>query len=1239
MAPSGTDNTVTLPQNGTYVVQAADFGFSDSHDTPQNNFLAVKIDTLPSLGLLADNQVPVLSGQVIPVVDIVLGKLKYTPAAGGWGTPYSAFLFQVKDDGGTAAGGVDIDQSPNTLTFNVALVNIPPIAPAADTFAVAAGSTLTGAVLRNDFDPQGEPLFAALATDVSHGTLTLNTDGMFSYAPAAGFAGTDSFTYRATNNQTTSDPATVTINVATPGANSAPAADSDLYYGLQGGSVSPTPGVLANDTDAEHDALAAVLVDNAQHGTVTLNPNGSFQYVPVASYTGLDHFTYRASDGQLAGNVATVWIDLFAIGPPPAINHAPQGTNKTVAIAAGSTYTLSAADWGFSDSADTPANTLMAVEITTLPAAGSLQLGNAAVTAGQVISTSSINAGLLRFVAGADATGAPYASFTFQVQDNSGTANGGADLDPSPNAFTFDAGTLLPVNHPPSGINRTIAMSLNSAYTIQVADFGFTDSGDSPQNNFKAVRVATLPVHGMLTDNQVPIAVGQFVPVVDIVQGLLKFTPAADGAGSPYAAFTFQVQDDGGTANGGVDLDQSPNALTFNVVATNVPPIVPAADVFAVAAGGTVSAEVLRNDYDPQGKPLTAVLAGGPAFGLVTLNTDGSFTYTPTAGFTGEDGFFYQASNGQTTSGPVTVTIKVAAPGANSAPATDSDQYYALENGAINVSPGVLANDTDAEHDTLTAALVDGPQHGTVALHADGSFQYTPAADFSGLDHFTYQASDGQLLGNIATASIAVFAIGSPPVNHAPSGTDETVTIATGSSYTLSASDWGFTDQDDSPQNALLAVKIATLPTAGTLQLGNAAVAVGQVIAISSITAGNLLFVPAAGGSGSPYASLTFQVQDNGGTANGGVDLDQTPNKISFNVVTAQPVNHAPSGSDKTIATLEDSAYTVSLADFGFTDAADTPQNNFAAVRIVALPVAGKLTINGVAVTVGQFVTAADIAVGLLRFVPATNGNGAPYASLAFQVRDDGGTANGGVDLDPSPNTITFNVLPVNDPPTFVKGDDQTATDESGRVTVPSWATHISAGAENETGQLLAFRIVVDKPELFAVLPAVDASGSLTFTPQPNSSGTAVVGIVLQDDGGTANGGIDASQPQLLNITIDKPHALHNSDDPLDVNGDGHVVAGDALDVINFINAGGAVAHASRLSATAATEQVSYYDVNGDGFVTAVDALLVIDQINAYGNGEGESPGGSGATALNDTEMLIALDLIAQRKSNVVGPQ
>jgi hypothetical protein len=155
-------------------------------------------------------------------------------------------------------------------------------------------------------------------------------------------------------------------------------------------------------------------------------------------------------------------------------------------------------------------------------------------------------------------------------------------------------------------------------------------------------------------------------------------------------------------------------------------------------------------------------------------------------------------------------------------------------------------------------------------------------------------------------------------------------------------------------------------------------------------------------------------VQDDGGTASGGIDLDASPNVMTINVT---PVNDAPTGTSATVTILEDTVYTFASADFGFSDPNDSPANSLGAVKITAVPAAGILSLSGLALTAGQTVSIANINAGNLKFVPDANANGAAYASLTFQVQDNGGTAGGGVDIDTSPNVITLNVTPVNDAP------------------------------------------------------------------------------------------------------------------------------------------------------------------------------------------------------------------------------
>ena len=172
-------------------------------------------------------------------------------------------------------------------------------------------------------------------------------------------------------------------------------------------------------------------------------------------------------------------------------------------------------------------------------------------------------------------------------------------------------------------------------------------------------------------------------------------------------------------------------AVLLNSTVTNQAPVA-AGDAYSTAEDTvlTVAAPgVLGNDSDPDGDPLTAVLVSGPSHGSLTLNANGSFTYTPAADFAGSDSFTYRASDGTADSNVATVTITVTA--VNDAPVAADDAYSTAEDTALTVRrAGVLGNDSDPDGDPLTAVLVSGPSHGTLTLNADGSFTYTPAADY-----------------------------------------------------------------------------------------------------------------------------------------------------------------------------------------------------------------------------------------------------------------------------------------------------------------------------------------------------------------------------------------------------------------------------------------------------------------------------------------------------------------------------
>ena len=149
-------------------------------------------------------------------------------------------------------------------------------------------------------------------TDPAHGTVTVSANGAISYVPTTGYVGPDSFTYKA--NDGTVDSNTATVSLTVTATNAAPVAVADSYSTPKNTTLAvAAPGVLANDTDADGDTLTAAKVTDPAHGTVTVNANGAISYVPTAGYIGPDSFTYKANDGTLDSNTATV--SLTVSGP------------------------------------------------------------------------------------------------------------------------------------------------------------------------------------------------------------------------------------------------------------------------------------------------------------------------------------------------------------------------------------------------------------------------------------------------------------------------------------------------------------------------------------------------------------------------------------------------------------------------------------------------------------------------------------------------------------------------------------------------------------------------------------------------------------------------------------------------------------------------------------------------------------------------------------------------------------
>jgi large repetitive protein len=333
--------------------------------------------------------------------------------------------------------------------------------------------------------------------------------------------------------------------------------------------------------------------------------------------------------------------------------------------------------------------------------------------------------------------------------------------------------------------------------------------------------------------------------------GSFFYTPAANFNGRD--SFSYRASD--GT------LTSNLATVTITVGAVNDTPA-GVADAYTTAEDTVLTVPapgVLANDTDPDGTTLTAVLESGPTHGTLALNTNGSFTYTPSANYNGPDTFTYQASDGTARSNPATVTITVTP--VNDAPTAADDAYTTAEDTALTVAaPGVLANNTDPDGDTLSAVAESGPSHGTLSHNANGSFTYIPDANFNGSDTFTYRASDGTLTSNLATVTITVTAVNDVP----------TLAVAAGGTC-------GSNDRSGTINLTVGDVDGGALTLTATSS-GTALVPDGNVVFAGSGTNRTMTATTVAGRTGT--ATLTVTVSDGQATATATVTVRAGGNSI-----------------------------------------------------------------------------------------------------------------------------------------------------------------------------------------------------------------------------------------------------------------------------------------------------------------------------------------------------------------------
>ena len=441
-------------------------------------------------------------------------------------------------------------------------------------------------------------------------------------------------------------------------------------------------------------------------------------------------------------------------------------------------------------------------------------------------------------------------------------------------------------------------------------------------------------------------------------------------------------------------------------------------------------------------------LYGGGGGGYIIFGSFGSQPIQAPAGG-GGGGSNLVPTGGNATianSGP-SITITYTPP--NTAPVANDDSATTDEDTPTDIA--VLSNDTDSDDDTLSAAPVSEPAHGSVSLNSNGSLTYTPKANYNGGDSFTYKVSDGRGGEDTATVSITVNAVNDAPVADNQS---ESTNEDTDESITLTA-----TDAENDP----LTFSVVDGPTHGTL----------------SGTGANLSYHPAANYKGDD--SFTYKANDGSADSN-----------VATVSITVNAVNDAPVEANDSAFTHEDTP----------TDIAVLSNDN---------------DLDGDTLSVSSFTqpdhgTVSENADGSLEYTPNADYNGADFFTyMATDGTEESNTAS-----------VSILVDPVNDAPSFTKGADQTVNEDAGPQSVSGWATAISAGPSDEASQQLSFVVTNDNNSLFTSKgqPAISSDGTLTYTPAPDASGSAIVTVVLRDDGGPSNGGVDNSAAQTFKITV-----------------------------------------------------------------------------------------------------------------------
>src|ERR671911_1276240 len=847
------------------------------------------------------------------------------------------------------------------------------------------------------------PIEANTCTGTAPRTCSANV----TYTPDNAYNGFDIFSFKVNDATSDSNPAPVSMLVD-PINDTPEATDETKTMSEDGDPLSIDFGALLSDVETSDENLTYDIAD-PDPAKGSLGGEGSTRnFTPAANFNGTVNIEYMPTDRGDPDNC-------IAANPPCAA--AKISDQKTMSVTVDAVNDAPSFAKGPDQTKDEDAGAQTVDGWATAISAGPNESGqtvdfqvtndnNGLFAAGEQPSVAPN--GTLTYTPAADKNGS--ATVTVKAKDSGGTDNGGVD-ESGEQTFKID---VAAVNDAP-GFQNGDDQKVNEDSGAQTVNGWATDISagradeDGQQLTFEVTNDTNLFTAG-----------GQ--PAID-ASGKLTYEAAPDANGS--ATVTVKAHDDGGTLNGGADTSAE-QSFRIHVSAVNDAPIAHA-DTMATNEDTKLvfpSSDLVGNDDSGADNEASQTLAVTEVYeganGTVSLDSNGNFTFTPEANFSGDATFRYLVCDDGSPSKCSVQEAAVNVTAVNDAPVADDQSVTTDEDTAREVSLSA----SDVEGDALGYTIVSAPQHGIVSGKG-ANLTYTPAEEYRGPDSFTFKASDGIADSDLATVSIAVNS-----VNDAPVANDDTMSTNEDTPLVFAASQLLGND-DPGPANE----SGQTLTVTAVDQAIN-----GQVSLDSN---GDITFTPATDFDG--QASFEYTVCDNGSPS-------ECSEMIVIVNVTANQVNDAPgftAGASQTVA--EDSGpHRIPGWATGISAGPADESNQRLTFEV---------TTNN---NTELFSTQPSVAPnGTLRYALAADKNGS--ADVTVRLEDNGGTANGGADTS-AEQTFTINVSAVNDAPMVSnlrgdgavnEGDVKTYTFDIADVDSTSFSASVGCGGLDK-GELVA---------------------------------------------------------------------------------------------------------------------------------------------------------------------------------------